>query len=92
MALTTSKSPASAQQSILQSAHKPLRWNAPTLGSFTVKSLYRLIRNLTLNQRIPAQPRTQPLCARQERSFAANILRFNHTTKRRQASPSLRCN
>ena len=37
---------------ILQSARKPLRLNTPILGSFTAKSLYCLIRNLTLNQRV----------------------------------------
>jgi hypothetical protein len=42
----------SAQQFILQSARKPLRLNAPILEYFTAKSLYRLTRNLTLNQRV----------------------------------------
>jgi hypothetical protein len=42
----------SAQRLILQSARKPLRLNTPILGSFTAKSLYCLIRNLTLNQRV----------------------------------------
>jgi hypothetical protein len=31
---------------------KPLRLSTPILGSFTAKSLYCLIRNLTLNQRV----------------------------------------
>jgi hypothetical protein len=43
---------AERQQFILQSARKPLRLNTPILGSFTPKSLYCLIRNLTLNQRV----------------------------------------
>jgi hypothetical protein len=42
-----------AQQFILQSARKPLRLNTLILGYFTAKSLYCLVRNLTLNQRVP---------------------------------------
>jgi hypothetical protein len=50
----------SAQQFILQSARKPLRLNAPILGYFTAKSLYRITRNLTLNQRVQASSPCAP--------------------------------